>query len=63
MIVLRGTNASPTNSTYYILSSTNVTTPLSNWTRLETNQFLNDGTFSFTNTGTLPKRFYLLQVP
>lgn len=37
------------NSTNYILSSTNLASPLTNWTRLFTNQFDNSGNFNFTN--------------
>ncbi len=45
-----GTNNGP----YYVLSSTNVALPLSNWTRLQTNSFDANGNFSFTNTITTP---------
>ena len=52
------------NASYYLLASTNVAQPLSNWTRLLTNQFDNNGNFNFTNAfGTNAQNFYLLQVP
>ena len=52
-----------TTGNYYLLSTTNVATPLANWTRLLTNQFDNDGNFSLTNNfnSTSPQKFYLLQ--
>ena len=37
------------NANYYLLVSTNLATPLTNWTRLLTNQFDNNGNFNFTN--------------
>jgi len=53
------------NANYILLESTNITTPLTNWTRLLTNQFDAGGNFDFTN-GLLPGKpqmFYLLQIP
>ena len=48
-----------------VLASTNLGLPLSNWTRLLTNQFDGSGNFNFTNApGTnAPQSFYLLQLP
>jgi hypothetical protein len=40
----------PTNGTYYLLSSTNLTSPLTGWTRLSTNQFDANGNFNITNS-------------
>ena len=53
------------NANFYLLGTTNVTTPLVNWTRLVTNQFDNGGNFSLTNISSTnwPQGFYLLQVP
>jgi autotransporter-associated beta strand protein len=50
--------------TYYILTSTNVAAPLTNWTRLLTNQFDAGGNFSFTNAmnTNAAQSFYLLQL-
>jgi hypothetical protein len=51
------------NGTYYVLGSTNITLSLSQWTPLVTNQFDNNGNFSFTNPfGTNLQGFYLLQL-
>jgi len=54
-----------TNGTYYILTATNLTTPLSNWTRLLTNQFDAGGNFNFTNAvkTNSAQSYYLLQLP
>jgi hypothetical protein len=50
---------------YYILAATNAALPLSNWTRLATNQFQAGGIFAFTNviTPDTPQQFYRLQLP
>jgi hypothetical protein len=55
-----------TNSgNYFVLTSTNLLTPLNLWTPVETNQFGNQGQFIFTNiTSTnAPQQFYILQMP
>jgi hypothetical protein len=58
---ISGTGGLP-NGSYYVLSSTNVALPLAQWTRLATNSFLGDGTFSYTDpAATSPARFYLVQ--
>lgn len=67
---LRGTNTimtaiGPPGTNCWILNSTNVLTPLANWTVLATNTFGSDGSFSLTN-GIAPdcrEQFYLLGVP
>jgi autotransporter-associated beta strand protein len=53
------------NATYYLLGATNLGAPLSNWTRLLTNQFDGSGNFNFTNAPdtNAPQSFYLLQLP
>jgi hypothetical protein len=63
-LVLNGTSGM-TNGTYYVLTSTNLATPLVNWTRLLTNQFDAAGGFNFTNAmdPNSPQCYYLLQVP
>ena len=38
-----------TNGNYYLLGTTNLLTPMSNWLRLATNPFDGNGNFSFTN--------------
>jgi hypothetical protein len=53
------------NGNYYLLGSTNVDVPMSNWTRLRTNQFDGGGNFNFSN-GLAPgalQQFYRLQLP
>ena len=59
---------SVTNSTpgiqYYLLSSTNLTTPLANWTRVSTNTFTGFTSLVSTASPTnVPQTFYMLQVP
>jgi hypothetical protein len=53
------------NGTYYVLISTNLLLPLTNWTSIATNQFDSEGDFIFTNTAqtNAPQLFYLLQLP
>jgi hypothetical protein len=53
------------NANYYLLGATNLTMPLSDWTRLLTNQFDPGGNFNFTNAMNRDSssRFYLLQLP
>jgi hypothetical protein len=50
-ILLHGTNNNVpnTNFHYAVLSSTNLTLPLSSWTPIVTNSFNQDGTFDYTN--------------
>ncbi len=50
LLVLGTNNNVPnTNFHYVVLLSTNVATPLSNWTAVATNAFNPDGTFDYTN--------------
>ncbi len=53
------------NANYYLLTSTNLAAPLSNWPRLLTNQFDNYGNFNLTNVmnANAPQNFYMLQTP
>ncbi len=53
------------NANYYILESSDLALPLSNWTRLATNEFDPNGGFAFTNiiNANVPKQFYQLQLP
>ena len=50
---------------FYLLDTTNLVTPLTNWTILSTNQFDTNGNFNFTNTVNTnsPQSFYLLELP
>jgi hypothetical protein len=62
-LIISGTGG-VTNGSYYLLSSTNLALPLSQWTRLSTNPFDASGGFSVTNSsGTNAGIFYLLQLP
>lgn len=71
-IHLSGTNAvlNATNGfiggTYYVLTSTNVTTPLNQWVPLLTNVLGATGNFNLTVTNavnlSIPRRFFILQV-
>jgi autotransporter-associated beta strand protein len=62
-LVLNGSGG-PANGNYYVLTSTNLTVPLTNWTRLFTNQFDAGGNFIFTNpmSTNVLQSFYLLQL-
>ena len=68
-IKVTGTNVAftgtggPTNVPFFVLNSTNLTTPLAGWTRLATNLFNATGGFSFTNAANAPQTFYRLQLP
>jgi hypothetical protein len=62
--ILSGTGG-VSNGTYYVLISSNLLTPLDEWTYIATNQFDGQGGFIFTNTTqtNAPQLFYLLQLP
>jgi autotransporter-associated beta strand protein len=51
------------SATFYLLGTTNLSQPLTNWARLLTNHFDNSGNFNFTNAPSTnwPQAFYLLQ--
>lgn len=53
------------NANFVLLGSTNLSTPISNWTPLLTNQFDNSGNFNLTNplAPGVSQSFYLLQMP
>lgn len=63
-IVLNATNGTPFGQVI-ILTSTNLTLPVAQWTPLVTNNFDGTGSYSFTNSGALssgqPQQFYRLQ--
>jgi hypothetical protein len=52
------------DASYYLLGSTNLTMPLTNWTPLLTNQFDDFGNFNATNLlpTNSPQGFFLLQI-
>jgi len=62
-MVLRGTGGLPYTK-YYALTATNVSEPVTNWSRLATNQFDASGNFIFTNilTPEVSRTFYRLQL-
>jgi fibronectin-binding autotransporter adhesin len=62
---INATGGAP-NGLFYVLSSTNVSLPLSNWTAVATNSFDASGNavnYTVTNAVSGPQRFYLLQQP
>jgi autotransporter-associated beta strand protein len=60
-VVVSGTNGTA-SGTCYLLSSTNLATPLANWVRVSTNSFDSNGNFNITNAaGGAPRNFYILQ--
>jgi len=63
-VVISGTSGN-SGGTYRVLTSTNIVSPVTNWTSIATNFFDGAGNFSFTNAVTAgsPQRFYLLRVP
>ena len=52
------------NANFYLLNSTNLFMPVTNWTCLLTNQFDGNGNFNFTNfpNNNSPLNFYLLRL-
>jgi hypothetical protein len=63
-LVISGTNGFA-NAPYYVLSTTNVALPLTNWVIIATNVFAPNGNFSFTTPidPARPQRFFRIQVP
>jgi autotransporter-associated beta strand protein len=63
-LIFSGGNGVPLGN-YYVISSTNLAFPLTNWTRVATNQFDASGGFNFTNAldPNSPQSFYRLQIP
>jgi formylglycine-generating enzyme required for sulfatase activity len=64
-LVFGGSNGQ-SGGTYYVLTSTNLPLPLSQWTSVATNVLSASGNFTLTVTNTFtpgtPQRFYMLQV-
>ena len=62
--VLRGGNGVPLGN-YYVIGSTNLALPMTDWTRIATNQFDANGSFTFTNVPNpnSSQWFYRLQLP
>jgi autotransporter-associated beta strand protein len=63
-VVLGGSNGAAGNP-YFVLTTTNLKLPRTNWTVLATNIFGPDGQFTFTNpiNPTQPNQFFILQLP
>ena len=63
-LVLTATGGN-TNFNCYVLTTTNLVQPFTNWLRLATNSFLTNGSFSYTNaiSTNASRGFYLLQYP
>jgi len=62
-LVFSGTNG-PAGAQYRILTATDVSLPLANWTPVWTNVFAPDGSYNYTNsTGANPAGFFLLVSP
>jgi hypothetical protein len=64
-LIFNGTNGSA-GGTYYVLTSTNVTTPLSQWLPVSTNVLASSGSFMITATNgylpATPQQFYIIRV-
>jgi uncharacterized repeat protein (TIGR03803 family) len=65
-LVINGING-VSNKTYYILTTTNLGQPLSQWTPVVTNQVNTNGNFTITATNAVdrnaPQRYYILESP
>lgn len=62
-LVIAGTNGVP-NGSYYVLTSTNVALPASQWQPVATNQFDASGAFAWTNAiGNGPQSYFRLKLP
>jgi hypothetical protein len=63
-LVLNGTGGTP-GSNYVVLSGTNLTLPLANWSALTTNTFDGSGQFHYTNhvSPAKPRQFFIFKLP
>jgi autotransporter-associated beta strand protein len=63
-VIITGTNNNGAGGTYHVLTSMNLTLPLSSWGVL-TNGTFDNGNFAVTNAvgGNGPRLFYIIQVP
>ncbi len=61
-LIFNGTNGT-SSGTFHVLTTTNLTTPLTNWVILSTNSFNANGTFSVTNAINpgVTQQFYLIE--
>jgi len=62
--ILSGVGGS-NSATYYVLTTTNLALPLTNWMPIATNQFDSLGSFIFTNVAqtNVPQQFFILEQP
>lgn len=62
-LIFSGTNGTAGNE-YWVLTSTNVSAPLADWTSVATNNFDGIGRFSYTNTPdpSKPQQYFILQL-
>jgi hypothetical protein len=63
-LIFSGSGGIP-SGTYYLLASTNLLTPIANWTTIATNTYDASGNFNVTNgiTAGNPQRFYIIKQP
>ena len=63
-VVIVGTNGPP-GGTNYLMASTNIALPISQWTPVATNQFDSSGSFRYTNAinANLPARYFRIALP
>ena len=63
-LIFNGTGGSP-GSNYVVLTSTNLTIPLTNWLALTTNTFDGSGQFRYTNNvnPAKPRQFFIFKLP
>ena len=63
-LILAGTNGTA-GGMYYVLSSTNVALPLTQWAPVLTNKFDSSGNFAVTNAVApgVSQQFYILELP
>jgi hypothetical protein len=63
-IVLSGTNNIGPGGTYHVLTTTNLSIPVTNWLVLTNGSFDGNGNFASTNAvGSNRQQFYILKVP
>ena len=64
-LIFSGTNGGVAGTSFYVLATTNLTTPLVSWIPVATNQFGVGGSFNITNPLNLssPQSFFMLRLP
>ena len=63
--IIAGTNGNAPGTYFYMLASTNLAQPFTNWAVLATNQFGSGGGFNFTNIfdSSAARQFFILRLP